>query len=216
MQLVYLHGYATTPNYVQVRDFTARLAQRGVTLHAPDLNVPDFEHLTLKAMLVRAAQTVAALPDGPVGVIGNSMGGAAALHFVDRYRDAEAARVTKLMLLAPALDYVTLKQQELGEAGLAQWRDDGYTDAWHWDYGETRRQHYGLYTDMAQYDSFTTDVRIPTLIYHGTHDEAVPHTQSERYAATRPWVDLRLVDSDHQMLDQSDVIFAALTAFFGV
>ena len=218
MHLIYLHGFATTPAYVQARDFAGRLAERGHSLHAPDLNVPDFDHLTLTAMLARTAEAVATLPDddAPVGLIGASMGGAVALHFADRYRDAEARRVTHLMLLAPALDIVTLRRVEMGEDGLARWRETGSVDTYHWDYGETRPMHYGLFTDLLGYDSDATDVRLPTLIFHATHDEAVPYGQSVRYAKTRPWVDLRLVDSDHQMLDQTDVIFDAMVGFFGV
>lgn len=217
MHLVYLHGYATTPNYVQARDFAARLAQRGHALHTPDLNVPDFDHLTLTAMLAKTAEVIRALPPGPAGLIGASMGGAAALHFADRYRGAEAGRVTRLMLLAPALALgAGFKAMAGGDDGLTVWRETDALDVYHYDYGETRQMHYGLYADLTQYDSETTDVRTPTLIFHGTHDEAVDYRQSVRYAEARPWVELRLVDSDHQMLDQTDAIFEAMTAFFGV
>lgn len=214
MHLVYLHGYATTPDYVQARDFADRLAARGHTLHAPDLNVPDFEHLTLTAMLARAAETVAALPDGDVGLIGASMGGAVALHFADRYRDAEARRVTKLLLLAPALDLAEGMRLSAGEDGFAHWRASNARPVFHYAYGETRQMHFGLYEDLTRYDSHATDVHLPTLIFHGTSDEAVDYRRSVHYAESRPWVDLRLVDSDHQMLDQTDVIFAAMTGFF--
>ena len=216
MHLIYLHGYATSPDYVQARDFAGRLAQRGQTLHVPDLNLPDFEHLTLTAILARTAEVIRALPDGPVGLIGASMGGAAALHFAERYRAAEADRVTRLLLLAPAFELARGFRQMLGDDGLARWQATGALDVFHYAYGETRRMHYGLYADLAQYDSDATDVRAPTLIFHGTRDDAVDYQQSTRYAATRPWVEVRLVDSDHQMLDQTDAIFEAMTAFFGV
>lgn len=216
MHLVYLHGFATTPDYVQCRDFADRLATRGVTLHAPDLNVPDFDHLTLTAMLAKTAEVVGALPDGPVGIIGASMGGAVALHFADVYREAEARHVTRLLLLAPALDLKASYQHMLGEDGLAQWRRSGALKVFHYAYGVNRQIHYGLYADVARYDSHATDVRLPTLIFHGTRDEAVDHRRSVAYAESRPHVDLRLVDSDHQMLDQTDGIFEAMTAFFEV
>lgn len=217
MHLIYLHGYATTPDYVQARDFATRLAEHGQALHTPDLNVPDFNHLTLTAMLEKTADVVRALPPGPVGLIGASMGGATALHFADRYRGAEADRITKLMLLAPALELAAgFRAMVGGDEGLARWRETDALEVFHYAYAETRPMHYGLYADLTQYDSAATDVRVPTLIFHGSHDEAVDYRQSVNYAATRPWVELRLLDSDHQMLDQTDTIFEAITTFFEV
>ena len=35
MHLVYLHGFATTPDYVQARDFADRLARRGAAPASP-------------------------------------------------------------------------------------------------------------------------------------------------------------------------------------
>ena len=46
---VYLHGFASSPGANKARMFAQRLAPLGVTLHAPDLNVPTFETTTLTA-----------------------------------------------------------------------------------------------------------------------------------------------------------------------
>jgi pimeloyl-ACP methyl ester carboxylesterase len=56
---------------------------------------------------------------------------------------------------------------------------------------------------------------VPTLIFHGTNDASVDASQSIRYAERRPHVDLRLVDSDHELLDQKETIWSAMRMFFG-
>ena len=39
---VYLHGFASSPQSGKVSFLSERLAARGLTLHCPDLNEPDF------------------------------------------------------------------------------------------------------------------------------------------------------------------------------
>lgn len=216
VNLVYLHGFASSPGSNKAQEFRRRLAERGVLLHIPDLNVPDFEHLTLTAMLARVAETVRALPPGSVGLIGSSMGGLVALHFADRYRDREGARVEKLLLMAPAFDFMENRQRQLGDEGLARWRESGWLDVSHYGSETTRRVHYGLVEDIQGYDSYAVQVDVPVLIFHGTNDASVDYRQSVRFAESRPNVDLRLLNSDHQLLDQTDIIFEAMVAFFGV
>jgi len=65
---------------------------------------------------------------------------------------------------------------------------------------------YGLIEDGEQYEDYP-EVRDPTLVYHGVRDEVVPAAWSEEFAAGRGNVKLRLVDSDHQLLDALDEIW---------
>jgi uncharacterized protein len=212
----YLHGYASSPDYSMAQFFAERAAERGLTLRRPDLNVPDFEHLTVTAMLERIAEEVRACPPGPVYLIGASLSGAAALHFADRYRDAEATRVKKLLLIAPGLDMDGWWQEQLGDDGMQRWRGIGWLDTYHYAYQQPTRLHYGFYEDVARYDAFATDVRVPVLIIHGVHDDVVDHRLSLSYAETRSNVDLRLMDGDHQMLAHSEAIWRAAVDFFEI
>jgi uncharacterized protein len=182
--LLYLHGFSSSPNSNKAQTFARRLAQRGIVLHIPDLNVPTFEQLTLTAMLARVAETIRALPPGPVGLIGSSMGGLTAVHFADRYRHAEGARVEKLLLMAPAFDFMENRVRQLGEEGIARWRETGWLDVHHYGDGTLHRVHYGLVEDMLRYDSYALNLDIPTLIFHGTRDTSVDYQQSVRYAQT--------------------------------
>ena len=213
--VIYLHGFASSPASSKVQVFARHFAARGIALRAPDLNVPDFAHLTLTAMMARAAEEIAACPPGPVYLAGSSMGGAVALHTVDRVPQA-AARVEKLLLLAPALDFAANPLGNLDAEGMALWRARGWQPFIHYQYGQTVDVHYGLIEDLAGYDAFATRVTKPILIYHGLRDEVVDPRGSIRFTRQRPNVALRLVDSDHQLLDKAEAIAAAGIAYFGV
>lgn len=212
----YLHGFASSPASGKAQDFKARFAQRGITLHVPDLNVPSFEELTLSAMIAHVAAEIRRLPYGAVNLIGSSMGGAVALHLADRLRDAEGGQVARLLLLAPALDFEANRINQLTEDGVRAWRESGWLSLFHYGENAERRVHYGLMADMLTYDAFQVDLKQPILIYHGVHDESVDYRQSVRFAETRPNVALRLVDSDHQLRDQVDTIWAEAITFFNL
>mgnify|MGYP005838013213 CR=1 FL=1 len=213
---LYLHGFASSPQSTKAQDFARRFATLGLTLHIPDLNVPSFERLTLTAMLARVADVIRTLPAEDVCLMGSSMGGAVALHFTDRYRESEAARVRKLFLMAPAFDFAANRWRDLGADGIARWRETGAHEFFNYAVGGLKAVHYGLFEDLQSYDSYALSLSQPILIFHGQHDTSVEVEQSIRFAQTRPNVDLRVVDSDHQLLDQTDSMWEAVQGFFAL
>jgi uncharacterized protein len=215
--IIYLHGFASSPNSRKAQYFKQRFKNElDINLLIPDLNKPSFERLSLTAMLEHVADVVRVSPPGPVYLIGSSMGGLAALHFVNRYSDGEARRAEVMMLLAPAFDFIENRQRTLGDDGLAHWQRTGWLDIHNNAADEVRRVHWGLYEDIARYDSYAVNLVIPTLIYHGKHDASVPVSQSERFAVSRGNVSLKVVDSDHGLLDQLDVMWANMLKFFAL
>lgn len=209
--VLYLHGFASSPGSTKANLFQPAFAARGAAYQIPDLNQPNFETLTLTAILDKIAQTVREAPSDPVYLIGSSLGGLAALHFYDRYREAEARRVTKMVLLAPALQSSLTDDAER----LAHWQAEGSYPFFNYAAGGEKRVHYGLVEDLQRYDSFALRVDIPVLIYHGKHDESVDYLHSVQFAASREWVTCTVLDSDHQLLDQTTAIQAGMMAFFG-
>lgn len=209
--LIYLHGFASSPG--TKKGLYLKQAFPDVTVTIPDLNVPDFAHLTLTAMIEKAAETILSLPDGELVLIGSSMGGLVAVHTLDRKPEA-AARVDKLVLLAPAFDFKSNREKQLSPEGLQAWKERGYLPVQHFADGKTHKLHYGLVEDIQQYDSYKVNLDLPTLIYHGRNDESVPHEQSIRFAQNRDNVTLHIVDSDHELIDQLEVIQAGIQACF--
>jgi hypothetical protein len=214
--IIYCHGFASSPASTKATAFAQRLEARGVSVRIPDLNVPDFGHLTLTAMLECVAEEIRTCPPGAIYLMGSSLGGAVALHFTDRYRAVEGARVEKLLLIAPGLDFAANRLRQLGEAGMARWKEAGWREVYHYGYKEQRCLHYMVHEDSLVYDSFGISLDLPIRIYHGTRDEIVDCEQSRRFAKNRPNVQLQLLDSDRELLDQVDVIWDGAVAFFGV
>jgi pimeloyl-ACP methyl ester carboxylesterase len=208
--VVYLHGLGSAPSSKKGQFYVQRLGERGADVRVPDLNVPDFEHLTLTAMLERVAAEIRTIPaeSGGVALIGSSMGGLTAIHFADHYKDTpEGTRVKKLILMAPAIEF---------SRDNPMWREKGYVMWYHFGFGEERPLHYGLVEDVRKYDSYAVKIEKPILIYHGTHDESVDHQESVRFAQGRPNVDLRLLDSDHQLLDKTEDMLTGIVEFLGL
>ncbi len=194
MRWIYLHGFASGPQSSKAQFFRQHWPQ----LEVPDLTEGDFEHSTLSQQL--------RFLDGLVGsdsvaLIGSSMGGYLAALFAARHPD----RVARLVLMAPAFGLARRWTEMLGDAVMQEWRERGWRPVFH--YGEEReaRIGYELVADGMQYEEFP-DVRQPTLVFHGRRDESVDYRLSVEFARTRPNVELVLLDSDHQLLDQLDLM----------
>jgi pimeloyl-ACP methyl ester carboxylesterase len=219
--VIHLHGLGSSPLSEKAVILGERLRRQGVTYLVPDLEVPSFERLTLTAVIECVAELAAEQPPGAVALVGSSFGGLAALHFVDRHREGAAARVERLVLLAPALDLEEGQEGKGGDDGLGddwlgRWQRDGFLELPHSASGSNRPVHYDLVEDLRGYDSFSVDCELPTLIFHGRRDESVPYEQSVRFAADRPNVDLRLLDTDHRLADRLEVIGDGIIDFLEV
>ena len=69
MQVLYLHGFASSPQSSKARFFAGRLAARDIGVTVPDLNQPDFSTLTVSRMLGQVSELIAGSA-GPVSVVG--------------------------------------------------------------------------------------------------------------------------------------------------
>jgi pimeloyl-ACP methyl ester carboxylesterase len=220
MHVLYLHGFASSPQSSKVRFFGERLAAAGITLQCPDLNLPDFSTLTASRMVAQTESALAALPPGPASLIGSSLGAFVAWHVAARSRAGLAgpggARVERLVLLAPAFDFGASRLRDIGDEGLARWRDTGWHTFFHFAYGEPRPVHYALYEDARRFRSDLAEVVLPTLIFQGTRDEAVDPEMVMAFAATRPNIHLRLLDDGHQLLAHLDTLWRETAAFLGI
>ncbi len=80
--MIYLHGFASSPNSRKAQFFGEKLSAQGFSVETPDLAAGDFEHLTLSGQL-RIVDTL--LAAGPAVVFGSSMGGYLAALAAERY-----------------------------------------------------------------------------------------------------------------------------------
>jgi len=167
-----------------------RFAAAGCGLEVPALDEGDFEHLTLRAQLA----LIERLARGePVNILGSSMGGYLAALYAARHPE-----VGRVVLLAPAFRLAERWEARLGVEAMAAWRRDGQMPVYH--YGEQRERPLRpeLIDDAHRYEGFP-EVRQPTLIFHGQHDDIVPVADSLAYAESRPHVEVEVLDSDHEL-----------------
>ncbi len=204
MHIIYLHGFASSPASSKAMFLKNRLLARGATLNCPDLNQPDFGTMTVSRMVKEVQAITEMLPEGPVVLCGSSLGAFVALHASERV----SSRINQLILLAPAFDFGRRPVGDLGEEGMARWKDEGWWTFTHYATMQSQRVHYELFRDATEYDSFGIRSVVPTLIVQGHYDTVVDPIMVERFSATRPHVDLVMVDDDHQLGASLDRIWA--------
>ena len=221
MDLVYLHGFASSPDSSKATFLSARLAEIGITLHCPDLNKPDFSTMTVSRMINDVERVIADLAPSPIALIGSSLGAFVALHLAERcYRAGEGRKVSHsiehLVLLAPAFDFRTGLEKQLGADGLNEWRATDRLAVQNYAEGRTCDVHYDLYADAGYYDSFAATVSVPMLILQGRGDEVVDPRMVASFARGRDHVKCVLLDDDHQLKNSLDRVWNEISVFLGL
>ena len=197
-QYLYLHGFASSPQSTKAQAMRSRFATLGLDLIVPDLNQGDFPHLTLSRQIQQVSAIILGQPDSTV-LIGSSLGGLTAAWVTQQPHLAGC--IKKLVLLAPAFDFLAHWLPRLGPDQLTVWRTEGTIPIYHYTEQRHLPLHYGFITDAQSYNDDALSTEIPTLILHGTGDETIPVQASRSYAAARPWVHLVELPSDHALVD---------------
>jgi pimeloyl-ACP methyl ester carboxylesterase len=208
MQVLYLHGFASSPRSSKATFFAEKLAAKGINTVTPDLNEPDFSTLTVTRMLKQAGDVIGAA-SGPVAVIGSSLGGFVAVQAALQH----GIRVQRLVLLAPALDFDGNRLSDLGDRGLDEWKASNRLDVFHHAYGHLMPVHYELYADARRYSAFDGTLTQPVQVFQGRRDTSVDPDTVERWAAARPNVELHMLDDDHQLLGSLNEIWKQTERF---
>lgn len=218
MDVIYLHGFASSSNSTKAGYLAERLRGRGVTLRSPDFNQPDFRTLTVTRMLDQLEAEVGAgiagpmTPVSPVTLVGSSLGGTLAVLAAERM----AARVDRMVLLAPAVVFAKAGHRLLPPERIEEWRRHGAIPFFHYAYGEERLLNYTFFEDTLHYDAFGATFSQPTLIFQGLRDASVDARTVELFARARPNVTLSLLDDDHQLVASLPRIWNEMEAFLGL
>ena len=124
MRYIYLHGFASSPKSKKVQYLRNCIADRNITLEAPDLNQGGFENLTLTRQLEQVTELVGG--DRAV-LIGSSFGGLTAAYLGDRLKD----QIAHLILLAPAFGFPQRWRDNLSPEKQKHWESTGEMLVYH-------------------------------------------------------------------------------------
>lgn len=199
MKIVYLHGFASSPQSGKAQFLVQKLAEQGKAdlLAVPDLNLGDFSRVTITKMLNFLQLEFS---KQPLLVIGSSLGGFVAVQWAMRN-----PLVQFLLLLAPALNFPTALGEWLGEAGIKAWQEQGDRPFFHYGNQQHVSLHYEFYRDAQQYANWRWERNLPIVILHGKRDVVVPPQVSIDFSAQHQGVELHLLDSDHSLSDQASL-----------
>ena len=201
---IYLHGFASGPQSYKGQWLRSQFHRNAIDLQLLDLNQGDFAHLTLTRQIHQVVQCLR----GPTTLIGSSLGGLTAAWVAQR-----SSHVKRLILLAPAFEFLAQWLPRLGAAQLQQWETSGWLSVYHYGLQAQLPLHYGFITDARAYSDGQLTRPLPTLILHGRQDEVIAFHASEAYAHQRPWTTLQPLDTDHAMADAMDPIWQAVQTF---
>ena len=203
---IYLHGFASGTGSTKARYIRQQFANIGIELQVPDLNQDDFTHLTVSRQI---AQVVDLFPEkDPVTLIGSSLGG-----WVSTIIAQDYPQVEKLVLLAPAFDFLNHWLPKIGDRQLNVWENTYYLPIYHHALKNLSPLHYNFVVDARRYPLAQIDRVLPTLIIHGISDDVIPISASREFAQDRYWVKLLEWESDHQLTNVSDRIWQEICDF---
>jgi pimeloyl-ACP methyl ester carboxylesterase len=210
-RLVYLHGFASSPQSSKARFFFEKFRAQGRHLEIPQLDQGDFTGLTITGQLRLIEKIVGGVPENaPVILFGSSLGGYLAALFAARHPQA----VERLVLMAPAFQFPTRWRARFSREDLAAWKLRGTLPIFHYGYKKDTDLGYQIVEDAQLYEE-EPDISQPALILHGLRDPVVPAAISQAYAARHPHVTLRLFDSGHELTDVLEELWLSTLLFLG-
>lgn len=196
MYVLYLHGFASSPQSHKSVFLKQKFYEWGITLHVPNLNVPSFPQLTISDQITHLGNELDGILEENIYIIASSLGALVAIHYMEKIKDP---RVRKLVLFAPAFDFIKSRYKVLGERLMKKWETEGHILLYHYGMQSNLPVHYNLIEDTKRYDSYRVNVNIPTLIIHGTADDEVDYGQSVEFAKNRSNILLKLIEANHSL-----------------
>ena len=213
MIVIYLHGFASSPQSAKASFFAERFAAAGIRYLCPDLNEPAFSTLTVSRMLQQLEKRISSLPPAEIVLMGSSLGGFVAVEAAARQVGEARHPISRLILLAPALELEWDRWSEVGTGGIERWRKAGDVEIFHYARERPERLKFGFYEDAARYHPATRRLDVPMLIFQGRQDESVSPEIVERFWKRQGAATLHMLDDAHQLKNSLDFIWREIARF---
>ena len=202
--VIFAHGFGSTRSGEKADALEVECARRGWDFAAFDFRGHGESNGTMLELrgsrlledLDAVTAEVAKRAPGPVFLFGSSLGGWASAWFAAR----NPGRIAACALVAPAfrfLEFSRLSQQERRE-----WQRTGRLRVQN-EFVDVEVD-YGLTAEANEYlvETLATELRTPTIIFHGMADDVVPYGLSVEFTARCPISDLELMlfkSGDHRL-----------------
>jgi pimeloyl-ACP methyl ester carboxylesterase len=215
--VVFLPGFASDMAGSKATALAEVCAARGQAMLRFDysghgLSGGAFADGTIGQWLADALAVIDLVPDGPLLLVGSSMGGWIGLHVAL----ARPGRVTALVGIAAAPDFTeTLMWDSLAAPERARLREDGFLDVPS-QYGAPLRITSALIEDGRRHLLLGGPIalRIPVRLLQGQRDDDVPWETAPRLAERIEGDDVQVTlikDGDHRLSRPEDLALLART-----
>ena len=189
--------------------FKDRFEKARLPLTIPDLQQGNFENLTLTQRIPLVQIAIDGKPVIRFALIGSSMGGYVAALTAETRKEIEA-----LYLMAPGFNFLNRWMENMG------WDKNSFSSTpdlirvFHYSYNREVTLNTHLFRDAMHWDSLPLIRNIPIRVVHGIHDETINIQESRDFAGSRPWCQLKELDSDHGLFSCIDWIIDDCMKFF--
>jgi pimeloyl-ACP methyl ester carboxylesterase len=213
MRVVYLHGFASSPQSTKAQFFARKFAEARVAFEAPALDQDNFEELTISGQMqvVESAVSPAAQTGEGLVLMGSSLGG----YLAALYAERNPQRDDRLILIAPAFQFVDRWKTRFSALELERWKQTGWASVYHYDAKAEQRLGYQFLEDAAKYPS-VPDFHQRALILHGTEDPVVPYQVSYDFALAHAHTRLTLFKSGHELTDVLEDLWRETAKFLEI
>jgi surfactin synthase thioesterase subunit len=164
MNVLYFHGFASSPASAKITALRPLLEPHGIELDTPDLNVPSFAQLAWNAMVERALEHARANP--PRSLAGSSLGALVALEVVRRGVEVP------LVLIAPAIGVGAQWKTRLPAGDPVM--------VWNHALNANAPIHRAFFDQMNDVDADAEPPRTRVIAFMGRRDETVPFELVEK------------------------------------
>lgn len=216
MVVVYLHGFASSPQSSKAIFFAERFGAAGIGFLCPDFNQPVFSTLTVSRMLQQLEKRISSLPPGEIVLIGSSLGGFVAVEAAARQAGEARHPISRLILLAPAVELEWDRWSEVGRGGVERWRNTGDVEVFHYALDRSDRLKFGFYEDAGRYHPASRQLALPMLIFQGWQDESVSPDSVQRFSQRQGAATLHMLDDTHQLKNSLDFIWDETARFLSL
>lgn len=216
--VVFAHGFGSVRGGEKAAAVAAECARRGWAFAAGDFRGHgESDGQMIELLGSRLLEDLAVITSeasrragGKLFLFGSSMGGWASAWFAVRHPE----RVAACAFVAPAFRFIEFIR--LSDAEREAWQRTGHY-RFHNEFVNVEIG-YGLAAEAGQFqfEMLAEQFRTPSVIFHGTADTIVSHTNSVEFAKRcAANIDLKLIEGgDHRLNQQKDELARAACEFF--